>query len=695
MYNSPDILKDKFGKTTQQFAFQDPNKVDVSKSTLSNTQAMKELNAFEQGKSFDADLQSNENDSQPQIQSIQPFLAGQNNQQHIKLNLPSNEEEQYNNKKQKENFLLSYRRSHDFMDMNETNQVLMFETINELILELDKQISLMQSYMGSLHSLTPIDESINTMLQLLQQIRSLEDKAIKNTNIKIKFGQTIKFSVETHQLQYPMINPNNQNSNQILFKIKEAQLQKYDKQTVIFRLRDSIDDKQVIGKTVLKKDIPKLNLLADDKSEGKYSIEFDLSKMIGTNASVNINWEQLYPVNKIKNLNAGQSQSNDAQQINQFSVDLLQKKTKDSYEVIATGTFDLNQLIGSDSCILEVLLQDSTEQSSDEILESSFLPFVPLSVKVELQIAYPLSGFKIQDNNLNFIIVQNVNEELIDILNRMKEQIFKLNQFQKVSIAHPSQQSIIQPIPNLIQPKQQQQQQSTLEPQPKAKQSPNIHTRPKSPLKSQQQTFAVPPKISKSSNSGQQNQQQNPPQQITSLNPPPPLTRLTRNRSLSPQGASSDQNKTADSVPVSSLNSSVPAPPQINSQEKDKLTQKELNTTQGLNSTQNGQLKTSGVQPKSMPKPPQPDQIQSQSDPNEFDPLVCQSEFEFEGQDFAEIEKVIPIDKLYPSNVLYREIDAVDKVKYLISRDKNNANKYENVQLLDARRAQADALANV
>ncbi|KAA6399138.1 MAG: hypothetical protein EZS28_005335 [Streblomastix strix] len=360
--------------------------------------------------------------------------------------------------------------------------------------------------------------------------------------------------------------------------------------------------------------------------------------------------------NKIKNLNAGISQSNDAQQINQFSVDLLQKKTKDSYEVIAIGTYDLNQLIGSDSCILEVLLQDSTEQSSDEILESSFLPLVPLSLKVELHIAHPLSGFKIQDNNLNFIIIQNVNEELIDILNRMKEQIFKLNQLQKVSIAHPSQQSIIQLIPNLIHTRQQCQQ-NTLEPQSKAKQSPNIHTRPKSPLKSQQQTFVVLPKINNSSNSKQFIQQQIPP-------------------------------------PHLSQTKSIPSLKVTNSQEKNKLTLKKLKTTQGLNSTQNEQLKTSKVQPKSKPKPHQPDQIQSQSDPNDFDPLTCQSEFEFEGQDFAEIEKVIPIDKLYPSNVLYREIDAVDKVKYLIRRDKNNANKFENVQLLEARRAQADALAN-
>ncbi|KAA6402657.1 MAG: hypothetical protein EZS28_001818 [Streblomastix strix] len=457
MNNFPEIPKNLFGKSTQQFALSDPNNVDASKSSLSNTQAMEQLKAFEQGMSFDADLQSKVNASKPQNptngrRKVNSIIQTPN----IKSNLPSIDEESYNNKNQNENFLLSRERNHDFMDMNETNQVL-----------------------------------------------------------------------------------------------------------------------------------------------------------------------------------------------------------------IATGTFDLNQLIGSDSCILEVLLQDSTDKVSDKIVESSFLPLEPLSVKVELQIAHPLSGFKIQDNNLNFIIVQDVNEELIDILNRMKDQIFKLNQLQKVSIAHPSQQSIIQLIPNLTQPKQLQQQQNILQ--------------------SQQQTFAVPPKISKSSNSGQQNQQQNPSQQITTLNPPPPLTRLTRNRSLSPQGASSDQNKTVDSVSVSSLNSS---------QEKDKLTQKELNTTQGLNSTQNEQLKTSGIQPKSMPKPPQPDQIQSQSDPNEFDPLVCQSEFEFEGQDFAEIEKVIPIDKLYPSNVLYREIDAVDKVKYLISRDKNNANKYENVQLLDARRAQADALAN-
>ncbi|KAA6374887.1 MAG: hypothetical protein EZS28_029586 [Streblomastix strix] len=63
---------------------------------------------------------------------------------------------------------------------------------------------------------------------------------------------------------------------------------------------------------------------------------------------------------------------------------------------------------------------------------------------------------------------------------------------------------------------------------------------------------------------------------------------------------------------------------------------------------------------------------------------------EYEGQDFAEVERIIPIESLYPSRVLEQEIEMSDNILDQIKLDKSFAEKYENINQLKIRKEKAE-----
>ncbi|KAA6391570.1 MAG: hypothetical protein EZS28_012906 [Streblomastix strix] len=103
-----------------------------------------------------------------------------------------------------------------------------------------------------------------------------------------------------------------------------------------------------------------------------------------------------------------------------------------------------------------------------------------------------------------------------------------------------------------------------------------------------------------------------------------------------------------------------------------------------LGSQQASRVKTPPAQQK---KSQSPSAIQSsQAVQQRFDPIKAQSEIEYKGQDFAEVERIIPVESLYPSEVLEREVKMIEFIQRQIKRDKNFARDYENTDLLNARR---------
>ncbi|KAA6395610.1 MAG: hypothetical protein EZS28_008861 [Streblomastix strix] len=63
---------------------------------------------------------------------------------------------------------------------------------------------------------------------------------------------------------------------------------------------------------------------------------------------------------------------------------------------------------------------------------------------------------------------------------------------------------------------------------------------------------------------------------------------------------------------------------------------------------------------------------------------------EYEGQDFAEIERIIPIESLYPSRVLEQEIEMADNILDQIKLKESFAEKYENINQLKIRKEKAE-----
>lgn len=67
------------------------------------------------------------------------------------------------------------------------------------------------------------------------------------------------FKNETLKLVYPLINPKVWSPNHFKMVITEASLRKYEKETVLFRIRDGGDGKKYVGKMVKKGEILKNN----------------------------------------------------------------------------------------------------------------------------------------------------------------------------------------------------------------------------------------------------------------------------------------------------------------------------------------------------------------------------------------------------------------------------------------------------
>ncbi|KAA6391717.1 MAG: hypothetical protein EZS28_012757 [Streblomastix strix] len=572
-------------------------------------------------------------------------------------------------KKEKESFRRRRRKDRKFKEMTDQTKNVIFDQIKETMQELDEPIRLLKLHSDALTASNAVDAAVNGIIDKLREVRSSCDRSQKDVISKQKFGDKVMFKNETLKLVYPLINPKVWSPNHFKMVITEASLRKYEKETVLFRIRDGGDGKKYVGKMVKKGEILKNNQLAEEKSDSKYSIEYNMKKALKTIKGVTINWEEVYPIERPQPANIkdkkipGQKPAPiEPPQLHQFSIDLLVQKKKDSYDVVASGSFCLDKLMDQDSCTFNLTLfetferapgafsqmanlmreqaqdgmqdaeqekekekekktkdKESKKKTSDSEQESD-----PLSVTLEVQIAHPFRGYRQEDKNIVFIIIQDVNDDIADLLDDLQDDVKTLVNYGKVG----SMQQVIQPIPmtkpKVIQP-QIPQTQHPVQPQIQSKPSTQPQPKVNPPLPQ--------PKV-------------NPPLPQPKVNPPLP------------------QPKVNPPLPQPKVNPPLPQTKEIQ------------------------QLKTTKTQAPPDVQPVAPPNVQPGALPV-FDFLKAQSEIEYEGQDFAEVEKIIPIESLFPSSVLEREIKMVDNIQKQIKRDQTFANKYENLDLLNARKEKA------